>query len=207
MTQYTYRLYDAKSGELVAEGSPTELVAAGWYADRDRLRDEYMRQKKHPVKKPRTVRIEREKRGPADTKIQMRKVWVYTARDADGKLMAQGTAAQLVEAGVLGTVQEAANWGQKGRCPKRGIARLTREKEVRPVVSPNRWGVHAARAAEPGKRKKREKRGIPGVKDPDALQLEVHRLCGYNAAAAKRGLKEMSYGVWAAAGKPDTPQR
>lgn len=206
MTQYTYRLYDAQSGELVAEGSPTELVAAGWYADRDRLRDEYMRQKKHPVKNPRTMRIEREKRGPKDTKIQMRKVWVYTALDADGKLMAQGTAAQLVEAGVLGTVQEAANWGQKGRCPKRGIARLTRKKEVRPVVSQNRWGASAARAAEPQK-KKREKSGIPGVKDPDALQLAVHRLCGYNAAAAKRGLKELDYGVWVAAGMPDTPRR
>lgn len=56
---YVYRLYDPKTGALLHEGTPTELVAKGLFPDRDRLQSEYMRQKK-TVKKPRIWRIERE---------------------------------------------------------------------------------------------------------------------------------------------------
>lgn len=93
---YLYRLYDPKTGALLHEGTPTELVAKGLFPDRDRLQSEYMRQKK-TVKKPRIWRIEREKRPPAATKTLLREVWEYTAWDAAGNRMAKGTAAELVE--------------------------------------------------------------------------------------------------------------
>lgn len=180
---YVYRLYDPKTGALLHEGTPTELVAAGLFPDRDRLQSEYMRQKK-TVKKPRIWRIEREKRPPA---------------------------AELVEQVFFDCTQKAANWARKGCCPARGIAKLTREKVRRSIVQRNAAGAkklpkaeqHRAPASKP--QKKAAKGVIPKIKDPDALQLDVHALCGYNAAARKRGLPELSYGVWAARGKPEIP--
>lgn len=193
---YVYRLYDPKTGALLHEGTPTELVAAGLFPDRDRLQSEYMHQKK-TVKKPRIWRIEREKRPPAATKTLLREVWEYTAWDAAGNRMAKGTAAELVEQGFFDCTKTAANWARKGCCPARGIAKLTREKVRRSIVQRNAAG------AKP--QKKAAKGVIPKIKDPDALQLDVHALCGYNAAARKRGLPELSYGVWAARGKPEIP--
>lgn len=208
---YIYRLRDAKTGALLHEGTPTELVAAGLFPDRDRLQSEYMRQKK-TVKKPRIWRIEREKRPPAATKTLLREVWEYTAWDAAGNRMAKGTAAELVEQGFFDCTQTAANWARKGCCPARGIAKLTREKVRRSIVQRNAAGAkklpkaeqHRAPASKP--QKKAAKGVIPKLKDPDALQLDVHALCGYNAAARKRGLPELSYGVWAARGKPTVPE-
>ena len=40
------------------------------------------------------------------------------------------------------------------------------------------------------------------LEKPDPLQLDVRELEGYNAKARERGKKELSYGYWAAAGKP-----
>lgn len=45
----------------------------------------------------------------------------------------------------------------------------------------------------------------PEKTEMDALQEDVHALCRYNAAARKWGRKELSYGYWAAAGKPEVP--
>lgn len=41
--------------------------------------------------------------------------------------------------------------------------------------------------------------------DPDPLQLDVRDLEGYNAKARECGKKELSYGYWAAEGKPAAP--
>lgn len=41
--------------------------------------------------------------------------------------------------------------------------------------------------------------------DPDPLQLDVRDLEGYNAKAREHGKKELSYGYWAAEGKPAAP--
>ena len=208
---YVYRLYDAKSGALLHEGTPTELVAKGLFPDRDRLQSEYMRQKK-TVKKPRIWRIEREKMPPADTKTQLRAVWEYTLCDAEGNLMAKGTAAELVEQGFFDCTQTAANWARKGCCPKHGVAKMTRERVRRGVVQRNVAGFNKPSKAEqrrapaPKPKKKAAKSGIEKIADPDALQLDVHDLCGYNAAARKRGMPELSYGVWAAKGKPTVPE-
>ena len=43
------------------------------------------------------------------------------------------------------------------------------------------------------------------IDEPDALQKDVHELCYYNAVARQRGKKELSYGHWALAGKPEEP--
>lgn len=203
---YIYRLYDPKSGELLHEGTPTELVAAGLFPNRDRLQSEYMRQKK-TVKRPRLWRIEREKLPPAGTRTQLREVWVYTIRDAEGGKVAEGTAAELVEQGYFGTIQDAANWVRKGGCPKRGIAKLTREKARRGVRQRNTPRAHAETTVRqrPEPKKKAAASRIPGIKEPDALQLDVHALCGYNKAARKQGLPELSYGVWAVRDKPEKP--
>lgn len=113
---YVYRLYDPKTGALLHEGTPTELVAAGLFPDRDRLQSEYMRQKK-TVKKPRIWRIEREKRPPAATKTLLREVWEYTAWDAAGNRMAKGTAAELVEQGFFRLHPDGGKLGPEGLLP------------------------------------------------------------------------------------------
>lgn len=41
--------------------------------------------------------------------------------------------------------------------------------------------------------------------DPTPLQRDVRELEGYNAQARERGKKELSYGYWAAEGKPAAP--
>ena len=41
--------------------------------------------------------------------------------------------------------------------------------------------------------------------DPTPLQRDVRELEGYNAKARERGKKELSYGYWAAEGKPAAP--
>lgn len=140
-------------------------------------------------------------------------MWEYTLYDAAGGQMAKGTAAELVEQGFFDCTQTAANWARKGCCPARGIAKLTREKVRRSIVQRNAAGAkklpkaeqHRAPASKP--QKKAAKGVIPKLKDTDALQLDVHALCGYNEAARKRGLPELSYGVWAARGKQKKPTR
>ena len=52
---------------------------------------------------------------------------------------------------------------------------------------------------------KKSRPPITGIEKPDELQRDVHELCLYNAAARKAGKKELSYGYWAAAGKPEAP--
>ena len=77
--------------------------------------------------------------------------------------------------------------------------------------APERGAAHPDPERED--RKKREgfsERKNVSAKEPektemDALQEDVHALCRYNAAARKWGRKELSYGYWAAAGKPEVP--
>ena len=52
---------------------------------------------------------------------------------------------------------------------------------------------------------KKSRPPITGIEKPDELQRAVHELCLYNAAVRKAGKKELSYGYWAAAGKPEAP--
>ena len=43
------------------------------------------------------------------------------------------------------------------------------------------------------------------IKDPTPLDYDVHDLMTYNAIAQKEGRPELTYGYWAAAGKPARP--
>ena len=43
------------------------------------------------------------------------------------------------------------------------------------------------------------------IKDPTPLDYDVHDLMTYNAIAKKEGRPELTYGYWAAAGKPGRP--
>mgnify|MGYP006911234123 FL=1 len=43
------------------------------------------------------------------------------------------------------------------------------------------------------------------IKDPTPLDYDVHDLMTYNAIAKKEGRPELTYGYWAAAGKPARP--
>ena len=84
-----------------------------------------------------------------------------------------------------------------GHCRPQGIYSLTR-KRIRRGVLRNAPG---ARSSVP----KKSRPPITGIEKPDELQRDVHELCLYNAAARKAGKKELSYGYWAAEGKPEAP--
>ena len=62
-------------------------------------------------------------------------------------------------------------------------------------------------AARPVKQpvKKPQPKAEPEGKDETPLQRDVHRMCLYPEAALKAGKKELQYGYWAAAGKPEAP--
>lgn len=53
--------------------------------------------------------------------------------------------------------------------------------------------------------KKPQPKAKPEGKDETPLQRDVHKMCLYNKAALKAGKKELQYGYWAAAGKPEAP--
>ena len=53
--------------------------------------------------------------------------------------------------------------------------------------------------------KKPERPVLRKIKDPTPLDYDVHDLILYNALAKKEGRPELTYGYWAAAGKPATP--
>lgn len=130
--RYIYSLYDAKTGELLHRGTPTELVEAGLFPDRDRICSDYHHQKR--TKNPYKWKIQRE-----EVKPKAEKAKPAAARPA-----------------------------KQEKAPKKKVAEVIR-----------------------------------GIEKPDALQLDVHVLCLYNAAARKAGRKELSYGYWAAAGRPE----
>ena len=118
--------------------------------------------------------------------------------DADGNLLHEGTAAELVEKGLFKNTQTVTNVFYAGHCRPQGIYGLTR-KRIRRGES---WN---GRMIKSGSVPKKSRPPITGIEKPDELQRAVHELCLYNAAVRKAGKKELSYGYWAAAGKPEAP--
>ena len=117
--------------------------------------------------------------------------------DADGNLLHEGTAAELVEKGLFKNTQTVTNVFYAGHCRPQGVYSLTRKRIRRGVLC----NAPGARSSVP----KKSRPPITGIEKPDELQRAVHELCLYNAAARKAGKKELSYGYWAAAGKPEAP--
>lgn len=128
--------------------------------------------------------------------------YIYSLYDPlTNKLLYSGTPKQLVEWGLYkrkGAVNAAYRVQVEGARPKR--YRIERERADAQEA--------AARHHKPREKpqpKKPQPKAKPEGKDETPLQRDVHRMCLYNKAALKAGKKELQYGYWAAAGKPEAP--
>lgn len=202
VSKYIYTVYDAKTGEYIAKGTAAQLAGKGIFRDAGTVSTSYRSCQK--TDKPRRWKMEREELGqetpkPMPENTQRRRVYLYKAWAADGKLLGEGTALELVALGVFGcetTVHESYRRG--GRNERFGVARMTRREEVRlcehrppkkkPDAEPVDWADEPCR-----------------IVNPTPLQLDVHDMCLYNRKARKRGKPVLSYGTWAAKGKPAEP--
>lgn len=139
---------------------------------------------------------------PQDTSAQQRRVYIYRVWDMAEKLLGEGTAKELAEQGVFGgesTVRDVYRRG--GKSERLGVGKMIRWWEVRPCPvkpykrrGPNRRPEEKPELCKPCK-----------IPNPTPLQLDVHDLCLYNRKARKQGKPELSYGGWAAKGKPGRP--
>lgn len=125
--QYVYSLYDAKTGALRAKGTPQELMEQGYYNRAESVCTGYAHQKKKKAK-PKKWRLEREEKQPKPkaepdhrTGTQMREVWFYSMFDADGNLLHEGTAAELVEKGLFKNTQTVTNVFMPGTAGRRAF--------------------------------------------------------------------------------------
>ena len=156
-------------------------------------------------------------------------VYKYTLHDPDsGKVLYEGTAADLAAQGVVKSVKiPPVLWrDQQRETKRRGKHRwdITREKvEVAYSKKPYKVRLKPKKTekakARPPKRPATPKAAavltlkpaVPRVRlkkcltDPTPLQRDVRELEGYNAQAREHGKKELSYGYWAAEGKPERP--
>lgn len=128
--------------------------------------------------------------------------YIYSLYDPQtNKLLYCGTPEQLVKAGLYkrkNAVSAAYRVQVEGERPRR--YRIERERADAEAA--------AARHHKPQEKpqpKKPQPKAKPEGKDETPLQRDVHRMCLYNEAALKAGKKELQYGYWAAAGKPEAP--
>ena len=128
--------------------------------------------------------------------------YIYSLYDPQtNKLLYSGTPEQLVERGLYkrkNAVSSAYRVQVEGARPRR--YRIERERADAEAA--------AARHHKPQEKpqpKKPQPKAKPEGKDATPLQRDVHRMCLYNEAALKAGKKELQYGYWAAAGKPEAP--
>lgn len=142
-------------------------------------------------------------------------VYKYRLHDPDsGKVLYEGTAADLAAQGVVVSEKVLPTlWRDQQRQHKRrGKHRwdITREKvevacsrkayKVR--LKPKAAALPVLKPVAPRAPRVRLKKYLT---DPTPLQRDVRELEGYNAKARERGKKELSYGYWAAEGKPAAP--
>lgn len=130
--------------------------------------------------------------------------YIYSLYDPQtSKLLCQGTPEQLVERGLYrrkAAVSAAYRVQVKGAKPKR--YRIERERAD--AAESTAYCHKVKEKPKPPVKKPQPKAKLEG-KDETPLQRDVHRMCLYNEAALKAGKKELQYGYWAAAGKPETP--
>ena len=123
--------------------------------------------------------------------------YIYSLYDPQtSKLLYSGTPEQLVERGLYkrkGAVSSAYRVQVEGARPKR--YRIERERAD--AAESNAYCHKVKEKPKPQPKPARE--------DETPLQRDVHRMCLYNEAALKAGKKELQYGYWAAAGKPEAP--
>lgn len=125
--------------------------------------------------------------------------YIYSLYDPQtNKLLYSGTPEQLVERGLYkrkGAVSSAYRVQVEGARPKR--YRIERE---RADAAESTAYCHKVK-----EKPKPQPKAKPKEKERTPLQRDVHRMCLYNKAALKAGKKELQYGYWAAAGKPEDP--
>ena len=152
-------------------------------------------------------------------------VYKYRLHDPDsGKVLYEGTAADLAAQGVVVSEKVLPTlWRDQQRQHKRrGKHRwdITREK-VEVACSRKAYKVRLKPKKTAAVQAKPKAAALPVPKpaasraprvrlkkyltDPTPLQRDVRELEGYNAKAWERGKKELSYGYWAAEGKPAAP--
>ena len=123
--------------------------------------------------------------------------YIYSLYDPQtNKLLYCGTPEQLVERGLYkhkGAVSAAYRVQVEGAKPRRW--RIERERADAAEST-----AYCHKVKEKPKPKPK-----PAREDETPLQRDVHRMCLYNEAALKAGKKELQYGYWAAAGKPEAP--
>ena len=198
-----YTVKDYLTGEVLAKGTAGELEASG-IVPKGYHTSEWAKHENNRMR-GRKYNISSELLHPEDSPRRGEKgrvMNVYTCYDAAGNVIGEGTARELWEAGVFSN-DNAAYYTYKeqgGRCIKRGIAKMTCRKEMRKVGQNNARGEKADCAA-----KKPERPVLRKIKDPTPLDYDVHDLMTYNAIAKKEGRPELTYGYWAAAGKPARP--
>lgn len=152
-------------------------------------------------------------------------VYKYRLHDPDsGKVLYEGTAADLAAQGVVASEKVLPTlWRDQQRRTRRHRDRqwdVTREK-VEVACSRKAYKVRLKPKKTAAVQAKPKAAALPVPKpvapraprvrlkkyltDPTPLQRDVRELEGYNAKARERGKKELSYGYWAAEGKPAAP--
>lgn len=128
--------------------------------------------------------------------------YIYSLYDPQtNKLLYRGTPEQLVKEGLYkrkNAVSAAYRVQVEGARPRR--YRIERERADAEAAA-----ARHHKSQEKPQPKKPQPKAKPEGKDETPLQRDVHRMCLYNEAALKAGKKELQYGYWAAAGKPEAP--
>ena len=148
-----YTVKDYRTGEVLAKGRAGELEASGIVPKGYHTSEWAKRENNRTM--GRKYNISSELLHPEDSPRRGEKgrtMNVYTCYDAAGNVMGEGTSRELWETGVFGDDNGAysAYNPQGGRCIKRGIAKMTRRKEVRQV------SMHNARSDKPPKPKSKK---------------------------------------------------
>lgn len=209
-SKYIYTVYDAKTGEYVAKGTAAQLAGKGIFKDAGSVSTCYLSNRK--TDKPRRWRMERVEVGPLSAQLpqrgngddcHQRRVYIYTVWDMAGKLLGEGTAQELAVKGICGCKSTVGNiYRQGGKSQRFGVGKMTRREEMRPL----QLKPYKHQKPNPKPERRRVEPDEPcKISNPTPLQLDVHDLCLYNRKARKQGKPELSYGGWAAKGKPGRP--
>lgn len=210
VSKYIYTVYDAKTGEYVAKGTAAQLAGKGIFKDAGSVSTCYLSNRK--TDKPRRWRMERVEVGPLSAQLpqrgngddcHQRRVYIYTVWDMAGKMLGEGTAQELAVKGICGCKSTVGNiYRQGGKSKRFGVGKMTRREEMRPL----QLKPYKHQKPNPKPERRRVEPDEPcKIPNPTPLQLDVHDLCLYNRKARKQGKPELSYGGWAAKGKPGRP--
>lgn len=116
--RWVYTLMDWDTGEVVAKGTSVELVEQGYFPDVNKLSSVWNNLEKCKNPSPKNYRWKMERKSTkddrveraraeglsADERAETRMVRVYSCYGADGTLLGKGTAEELKDRGLFGSV-------------------------------------------------------------------------------------------------------